>query len=98
LSKVNCGSVKTVHQPERRMSISGRNEVISRPRVGTVQRTAMMIAIVDAAGELSFVFAATARRSARLSRRSPGGTGAMTGVVVVIGSPRSGAAGGRCRR
>jgi hypothetical protein len=40
------------------MSFSGLNELTSKPKVGIVQTTAMMIAIADAQGELkaSFIF------------------------------------------
>ncbi|MGY2701759.1 hypothetical protein ACVW2K_001343 [Nocardioides sp. HB32] len=45
--------MKKVHQPLEVMSLSGRNDVMNRPRVGIVQTTAMTIAAREAHGELS---------------------------------------------
>ena len=53
LSKVNDGLANEVHQPEERMSSLVRNDVTTRPRVGTVQSNAMTVTTADAIGDVN---------------------------------------------
>ncbi len=101
------GLAKNVHQPLVLISAGGRNDVTNRPKVGIVHRIARMMAIPDAQGEDSFVFASW-RRSCFFSCRDE--TFFSSGVAsVVIGSstaepdmliafPPKSASAGRCRR
>ena len=52
-SRVNVGLVNDVHQPEDKMSSLVRNEVTTRPRVGTVHIKAITVTIADAIGEVN---------------------------------------------
>src|SRR5689334_20063430 len=98
-------SPNTVHQPLRPMSSCGRNDVMNRPRVGSVHRIASTIAMLDAHG-LDRRRRALAERLARPPRGGgigvlvmpPGGATGSGAVAALIGPPRQGAAGARCRR
>ena len=53
LSKVKCGWVNAVHQPLETMSSFLRKEVTTRPKVGTVHKSATMVTTTDAIGEVN---------------------------------------------
>src|SRR5690606_11801472 len=104
------GLLSAVHQPVRRMSPASRHDVTNSPNVGTVHKMARSRAIPEAHGEVSLVFASTARCSALVSLRGPddwvgffafvwtASTSMGWGALLLIAAPPRVASGGRCRR
>src|SRR5690242_4649121 len=67
------------------MSFCGRSDVIASPNVGTVQRTAIRMAAIEAYG---FDSRLRTVRAEVLTAPAGGGTATVGGVVVVIVPPK----------
>src|SRR5450759_3756816 len=91
--RLKLGWTKNSHQPVVAESALDRNELTNRPNVGTVQMRPIATAAADASEPLN-----TFRTALTADWPLSGCWALAGGVVVVIGSPAPGAAGGCCSR